>query len=285
MSIAFRFRALCVKRVANQGLGCKKRFMVGSEENIEILRSSKLGDIPHGFLGRRGGVSTGIFASLNCSLGSDDKRDDVLENRRRAVAAVLPGSVLSRVYQIHSADVMTVTEPIDQHNPPKADALVTNVPGFLLAVQTADCVPVLFVETKAGVVGAAHSGWKGSIAGVTDNTILAMEALGADRANIACAIGPCIAQKSYEVDAAFLARFAEADAANERFFADGKPGHYQFDIEGYVAARLAAFGITRIECLGQDTYSQPDRYFSYRRSCHKGENGYGGQMALIGLPQ
>ena len=257
--------------------------MVESNDPIEILRSSKLGDIPHGFLGRRGGVSTGIFASLNCSLGSDDNRDDVLENRRRAAAAVLPGSALSRVYQVHSADVVTVTEPIDQHNPPKADALVTNLPGFLLAVQTADCVPVLFSDEKAGVIGAAHSGWKGSITGVTDNTILAMEALGADRANIACAIGPCVAQKSYEVDAAFFARFAEADAANERFFSGGKLGHYQFDIEGYVAARLAAFGITRIECLGQDTYSQAHRFFSYRRSCHKGENGYGGQMALIGL--
>ena len=257
--------------------------MIESNDSIEILRSSKLGDIPHGFLGRRGGVSTGIFASLNCSLGSDDNRDNVLENRRRAVAAILPGSALSRVYQVHSADVVTVTEPIDQHNPPKADALVTNIHGFLLAVQTADCVPVLFYDAKAKVIGAAHSGWKGSITGVTDNTILAMEALGANRANIACAIGPCIAQKSYEVDAAFFARFSEVDAANERFFAGGKLGHYQFDIEGYVAARLAAFGITRIECLGQDTYSQPDRFFSYRRSCHALENGYGGQMALIGL--
>ncbi len=258
--------------------------MTKSDDTIEILRSSALGDIPHGFLGRRGGVSGGIFASLNCSLGSDDNSDHVLENRRRAVAAVLPGADLSRVYQIHSPDVVTVTEPIDQHNPPKADALVTNRHGFLLAVQTADCVPVLFSDAKAGVVGAAHSGWKGSITGVTDNTILAMEALGADRANIACAIGPCIAQKSYEVDEGFFRRFAEEDAANERFFADGKPGHFQFDIEGYVAARLAAFGITQIECLGQDTYSQPERFFSYRRSCHKGEDGYGGQMALIGLP-
>jgi YfiH family protein len=258
--------------------------MTTSDNTIDILRSTALGNVPHGFLGRRGGVSTGIFASLNCSLGSDDVRDNVLENRRRAVEAILPGSTLSRVYQIHSPDVVAVTQTIDQHNPPKADALVTNLPGFLLAVQTADCVPVLFSDAKAGVIGAAHSGWKGSITGVTDNTILAMEALGADRANIACAIGPCIAQKSYEVDNGFFERFAQADTANERFFADGKPGHYQFDIEGYVAARLAAFGITRIECLGQDTYSQPDRFFSYRRSCHKQENGYGGQMALIGLP-
>ena len=143
--------------------------MVESNDTIEILRSSKLGDIPHGFLGRRGGVSTGIFASLNCSLGSDDDRENVLENRRRAVAAVLPGSALSRVYQVHSANVVTVTKPIDQHNPPKADALVTNLPGFLLAVQTADCVPVLFSDAKASVIGAAHSGWKGSITGVTED--------------------------------------------------------------------------------------------------------------------
>jgi YfiH family protein len=257
--------------------------MVESETQVERLRSGVLGDIPHGFLGRRGGVSGGIFESLNCSLGSDDVREHVLENRRRAVAAVLPGAALSRVYQIHSPDVVTVTGLIDQDNPPKADALVTNQPGFLLAVQTADCVPVLFADLKAGVVGAAHSGWKGSITGVTDNTIRAMEALGANRSDIVCAIGPCIAQKSYEVDDGFFDRFAAADAENERFFASGKPGHWQFDIEGYVAARLAASGVKRVECLGQDTYSQPDRFFSYRRSCHRGERGYGGQMSMIGL--
>lgn len=257
--------------------------MVESDTKVDILRSAVLGDISHGFLGRRGGVSGGIYASLNCSLGSDDSRDHVLENRRRAVAAVLPGAHLSRVYQVHSPDVVTVTAPIDQNDPPKADALVTDRPGFLLAVQTADCVPVLFADAKAGVVGAAHSGWKGSISGVTDNTILAMEALGADRANIACALGPCIAQKSYEVDDSFFRRFAEEAADNERFFASGKPGHWQFDIEGYVAARLAAFGVQRVECLGQDTYSQPHRFFSYRRSCHLDEPGYGGQMSMIGL--
>ncbi|MGL5837964.1 MAG: peptidoglycan editing factor PgeF [Sphingorhabdus sp.] len=258
--------------------------MANNGNQIEILRSSTLGDIPHGFLGRRGGVSSGIFLSLNCSLGSDDIRENVMENRRRAVDAVLPGAILSRVYQIHSPDVVTVTGPIDQDDPPRADALVTDQPGFLLAVQTADCVPVLFADAKAGVVGAAHSGWKGSIGGVTDNTIAAMEGLGADRDNIVCAIGPCIAQKSYEVDTEFFRRFVETDAANERFFADGKSSHYQFDIEGYVAARLASAGIRRIQCLGEDTYSQAHRFFSYRRSCHAAENGYGGQMSLIGLP-
>jgi polyphenol oxidase len=251
--------------------------------SVEVIRSKLLGDVPHGFLGRVGGVSTGIYAGLNCSLGSDDAREDVLENRMRAIAAIMPGAALARVYQIHSPEVFTVAGPIDQDNPPKADALVTDMPNILLAVQTADCVPVLFSDSQAGVVGAAHSGWKGAFTGVNESTIVAMEALGAHRDRIVCAIGPCIAQRSYEVDAAFFKKFAEADPANERFFADGKTGHYQFDIEGYVAARLATAGISKVQCLGEDTYSQPDRFFSYRRSCHRDEPGYGGQMSLIGL--
>lgn len=253
--------------------------------DVEVTRSKLLGDVPHGFLGRVGGVSTGIYAELNCSLGSDDSRNDVLENRRRAVAAIMPGAALARVYQIHSPEVVTVTGPIDQDNPPKADALVTDRPNILLAVQTADCVPVLFNDPEAGVIGAAHSGWKGAFTGVNEATIAAMEVLGADRSRITCAIGPCIAQKSYEVDAAFFQRFAEADPSNERFFLDGKPAHFQFDIEGYVASRLANAGISKVECMGEDTYSQPDRFFSYRRSCHMNEPGYGGQMSLIGLPE
>ena len=251
--------------------------------NVEVIKAKVLDNIPHGFLGRVGGVSTGIYESLNCSLGSDDVRENVLENRRRGVAAIMPNAALARVYQVHSPDVITVTGPIDQDNPPKADALVTDRPNILLAVQTADCVPVLFADRQAGVVGAAHSGWKGAFTGVNESTIAAMEALGASRERIVCAIGPCIAQKSYEVDAGFFRRFADADPANERFFSDGKAGHHQFDIEGYVAARLAAAGIITVECLGEDTYSQPERFFSYRRSCHRHENGYGGQMALIGL--
>jgi polyphenol oxidase len=159
----------------------------------------------------------------------------------------------------------------------------------LLGISTADCVPVLFADHEAGVVGAAHSGWKGAIGGVNEATLAAMETLGADRSRIACAIGPCIAQKSYEVDDAFFARFVQtdpaADPANERFFGVGKAGHHQFDIEGYVASRLAAAGVKQIECLGQDTYSQPERFFSYRRSCHNSEGDYGAQISLIGLPQ
>lgn len=252
---------------------------------VEVIQSGVLRKVAHGFLGRKGGVSTGIYAGLNCSLGSDDLRDNVIENRRRAVAAVLPGAALARVYQIHSPDVVTVTGPIDQDDPPKADALVTDRPDILLAVQTADCVPVLFADTHSGVVGAAHSGWKGAFTGINESTIAAMEKLGATRDRIVCVIGPCIAQKSYEVDAGFFERFVDANPENAGFFRDGKAEHYQFDIEGYVAARLAGAGIRTVECLGQDTYSQPDRFFSYRRSCHLRESGYGGQMSMIGLRQ
>lgn len=256
---------------------------------VEALTSPALSDIPHGFLGRKGGVSTGIYAGLNIALGSADDRAHVIENRERAVAAVLPGGTLARVYQIHSADAVDATTAISkstltvEDNPPKADALVTDQPGLVLGISTADCVPVLFADAQAGVIGAAHSGWKGAIGGVNESTIKLMEKMGADRARIACAVGPCIAQKSYEVDEGFFRRFAEADSANERFFADGKLGHYQFDIEGYVASRLAAAGIKTVHCLGEDTYSQPDRFFSYRRSCHKQEPGYGTQFSLIGL--
>jgi polyphenol oxidase len=257
--------------------------MVESDCQVEVLRSGLLRDLPHGFLGRRGGVSTGIYAGLNVGLGSDDERNAVVRNRQLAIDAVLPGAILARVYQIHSPDVVTITGSVDPDNPPKADAMVTDQPELLLGIVTADCVPVLFADTDAGVVGAAHAGWKGAISGVTDNTITAMEALGAERSRIVCAIGPCIAQKSYEVDDGFFRRFAKADEANERFFASGQPGHWQFDIEGYVAARLAAAGIGKVQCFGEDTYSQEDRFFSYRRSCHKGEEGYGRQISLIGL--
>lgn len=250
----------------------------------ETLRSDALAQVPHGFLGRRGGISTGIYAGLNVGLGSEDDRAAVIENRRRAVESVLPGARLARVYQVHSPDVFVIAEVPDETDPPKADALVTDRPGVLLGIVTADCVPVLFADVEAGVIGAAHAGWKGAISGVTDNTIDAMESLGAKRERIRCAVGPCIAQKSYEVDDAFFRRFVEADAGNAHFFADGAPGRHQFDIEGYVAARLAQAGVRHVACLGEDTYSQPDRFFSYRRSCHRNEPGYGRQISLIGLP-
>tara|TARA_R110002020_G_scaffold10888_2_gene41412 strand:- start:2332 stop:3069 length:738 start_codon:yes stop_codon:yes gene_type:complete len=241
--------------------------------------------VTHGFLGRAGGVSDGIYSGLNIGLGSDDDRDAIMENRRRATEGVLPGSELVTVHQIHSADVVTVTGPLPLDQRPQADAMVTDRPNLLLGILTADCVPVLFHDATAGVIGAAHAGWKGALAGVTDNVLTAMEKLGADRGDIACAIGPCIAQPSYEVDAAFRTRFLEADANNDRFFAAGKPGHFQFDIESYVAARLLDAGAGDVDKLGLDTYVHEDRYYSYRRSCHRGEPGYGRQISLIGMAE
>lgn len=252
---------------------------------LDITTSPLLDGAKHGFLGRVGGVSEGIYAGLNIGLGSDDDRDTIMENRRRATEGVLPGSELVTVHQIHSADVETVTGPMPLDQRPQADAMVTDQPNLLLGILTADCVPVLFYDPKANVIGAAHAGWKGALAGVTNKVLTAMEALGSDQANIACAIGPCIAQASYEVDAAFRTRFLADDATNDRFFAAGKPDHYQFDIEDYVAARLQAAGITRIDKLGLDTYAHEDRYFSYRRSCHRDEAGYGRQISLIGLTE
>lgn len=252
---------------------------------LDITTSPLLDGAKHGFLGRAGGVSEGIYAGLNIGLGSDDDRDIIMENRRLATDGVLPGSELVTVHQFHSAEVVTVTGPIPLDQRPQADALVTDQPNLLLGILTADCVPVLFHDPKANVIGAAHAGWKGALAGVTDNVITAMEALGADRADIACAIGPCIAQASYEVDGAFRTRFVEADPDNDRFFAPGKPNHFQFDIEDYVAARLQSSGITKVDKLGLDTYAHEDRYFSYRRSCHRDDAGYGRQISLIGLAE
>lgn len=257
---------------------------ITNADGITRWGSGALGSVPHGFLGRQGGVSTGLYAGLNVGLGSDDDRDAIFENRRRAGNAVLPGATLVTLHQVHSPDVITIAEPIADDARPNADAMVTATPGLLLGILTADCVPVLFSDPHAGVVGAAHAGWKGAIAGVTDRTIEAMEALGARRDRIGCAIGPCIARTSYEVDSTFMQRFCDDAPENERFFTDGeRHGHAQFDIEAYVAARLADTGVQQIEMLGQDTYSQPDLFFSYRRSCHKGEAGYGRQISLIGL--
>lgn len=257
---------------------------------VDFVKSQALGPIPHGFLGRAGGVSLGIFQGLNIALGSSDNRANVIENRKLASDAIMPGAKLARVYQVHSADVVNAGDAISyatvtiDDNPPKADALVTDQPGILLGISTADCAPVLFADHAAGVIGAAHSGWKGAIGGVNEATIAAMEKLGADRGRIICAIGPCIAQKSYEVDAGFYGNFCGVNPEYERYFVDGKAAHFQFDLEGFIASRLASAGICKIECLGMDTYSQPSQYFSYRRSCHRAEPSYGTQISLIGLP-
>ena len=247
-----------------------------------MIRSPALAGVPHGFLGRRGGVSTGAVAGLNVGTGSQDDPAAVAENRRRAGAAVARDARLVTVYQVHSAVCVEAGEWAHDARP-QADALVTDRPGLLLGILTADCAPVLLADREAGVVGAAHAGWKGALAGVTDTTIEAMERLGACRERIAAAVGPCIARSSYEVDDAFARRFEAADPANERFLAAGRAGHYQFDLEGYVAARLAAAGLGRVDALGLDTYADAERFFSFRRATHAGELDYGRQISLIGL--
>jgi YfiH family protein len=256
-------------------------------DTIRPIRAAALSAVPHAFLGREGGVSAGIYAGLNVGLGSNDDPAHVAENRARAATALLPGAALVTLHQVHSAEAVTVTvtAPFAAEARPQADALVTDRPGVLLGILTADCVPVLFADAQAGVVGAAHAGWKGAIGGVTDATITAMEALGADRGRIAAAIGPCIARTSYEVDDAFAARFEAADPANERFFTPGRSGHHQFDLEAYVVARLAAAGLRRVEALGLDTYADERRFFSFRRATHRGEPDYGRQFSLIALEQ
>jgi YfiH family protein len=250
---------------------------------IQPYRARALHGMPHGFLGRAGGVSTGIVAGLNVGLGSTDDRAAIAENRRRAVEAVLPGAQLVTVHQVHSAEAVIVTEPFADDARPPVDAIVTDRPGLLLGILTADCAPVLLADAEAGVVGAAHAGWKGALNGVTDATLAAMEKLGARRDRIAAAIGPCIARASYEVDEAFVRRFEEADPTNERFFFAGRPGHQQFDLEAYVAARLAAAGLGRVETLGLDTYADDRAFFSFRRATHRREADYGREISLIGL--
>lgn len=250
--------------------------------SVEALTHPLLAGAAHGFLGRCGGVSTGELAGLNVSYCEDDPALTA-ENRRRAVNAVMAGGTLQTCYQIHSADVVTVTEAWADADRPKADALVTDRPGIVLGVLTADCAPVLFVDATAGIVGAAHAGWKGAFTGVCEATLEAMEALGATRANIAAVVGPCIAQKSYEVDAGFEARFLEQAAENERFFRAGREGHAWLDLEGYVASRLRDAGVSKVGMLGEDTYAQEARFYSFRRATHRHETGYGRQISLIGL--
>ncbi|MFM5949640.1 MAG: peptidoglycan editing factor PgeF, partial [Novosphingobium sp.] len=223
---------------------------------------------------------------LDTGLRGMDPDDPALaavhENRRRAAEAVLPGASLVGVYQVHGADCVVAGDWSESERP-HADALVTNRPGVLLGILTADCAPVLLADADAGVVGAAHAGWKGAVGGVTDSTIAAMERLGARRSNIAAAVGPCIAKASYEVDAGFRDRFLAEDSANARFFAEGRPEHFQFDLEHYVAARLERAGIGTVERLSLDTYADEARFFSFRRATHRHEPDYGRQISLIGL--
>ena len=239
--------------------------------------------VRHGFAGRRGGVSTGIFSSLNVGLGSSDDAASVRENRARVVAAVAPGAVLVTVHQVHSNIVVPVTWAVADADRAHADAMVTATPGLALGILTADCAPILLADAEAGVIGAAHSGWKGALHDIAGATVTAMEALGARRDHIRAAVGPCISRASYEVDAGFRGGFLGEYGAFEGFFSRGRGDRYQFDLEGFVAMRLAAAGVRQVIAVGIDTYSDAERWFSYRRTTHLGEADYGRQMAVIAL--
>jgi purine-nucleoside/S-methyl-5'-thioadenosine phosphorylase / adenosine deaminase len=253
-----------------------------------MLQASLLSMLPgirHGFFTRGGGVSDGFYDSLNGGLGSGDAPTRVAENRARMAAAlgVAPDRLVT-AYQIHSPDVVVAIEPWTRAQAPRADAVVTRVRGLAVGVTTADCGPLLLADREAGVVGAAHAGWRGALAGVVEAAVAAMEQLGAARTRIVAALGPTIRQPCYEVGPDFVARFAAADAANARFFAPAeRAGHTMFDLAGYIAARLQHAGVGRIEDLGHCTYADPARFFSYRRSTHRAETDYGRHVNAIAL--
>ena len=247
--------------------------------------------VAHGFFGRKGGVSAGIYDSLNCGPGSGDERDAVIENRSRVCEALGVASLVN-AGQIHGSHVVTVTKawPIgataedDKKHIPLGDALVSATPGIALGILTADCAPVLFADAGARVIGAAHAGWKGAISGVIRATLAAMEELGADRKRIAAAIGPCIAQENYEVGAEFREWFLAENSANaEYFIASDRADHFRFDLESYAAGRLKAAGVKNIAKLSADTYAREDEFFSFRRNTHRRETNYGRQISAIVL--
>jgi polyphenol oxidase len=253
-----------------------------------MLHAASLSALPgirHAFFTRQGGVSQGLYASLNGGAGSDDTPANVAENRARMAAAlgVSPGRLLT-AYQVHSPDVVTIDRPWSAPERPRADAIVTRAAGIAIGVTTADCGPVLLADHEAGVIAAAHAGWRGAASGVLEATVEAMERCGADRDRIAAALGPMIRQPSYEVGPELVARFRSESAANERFFrAASRPGHALFDLAGFIAGRLADAGITRVEDLGHCTYVDAGRFFSYRRSTHRREADYGRHIHAIVL--
>lgn len=255
-----------------------------------ILSLAALNDVPglrHGFFTREGGVSEGLYATLNCGFGSGDAPEKVAENRARALAAAgMPPGSLVTAYQIHSPDVATVEHIWRREEAPKVDGMVTNRPGIALGILTADCTPVLFADGKAGVIGAAHAGWRGALTGVLEATVAAMGALGARPERIVAGLGPCIAQRSYEVGPEFPAPFLAQDPANAELFAPSRRArHHMFDLPGYVARRLGGLGLARVERLNNDTCAEADRFFSYRRATLRGEKDYGRDLSAICLEE
>ena len=250
---------------------------------------NRLEGVRHGFFSREGGVSEGLYASLNCGLGSSDSPDNVTTNRARAAAEidVAPSSLIT-CYQVHSTTVVEVERPWSRDNLPKADAMVTATPGIALGILTADCAPVLFADPTARIVGAAHAGWRGALSGVIGATIATMTKLGADASRIVAGIGPCIAQRSYEVGPEFPAPFLAADPAHQSLFAPCAAAaargetKYLFDLRGFVASELNRAGVRQVYDLPHDTCRE-ERFFSYRRACQRGEKDYGRSLSAIAL--
>lgn len=249
---------------------------------LDPVTSPLLDGVKHGFFTRVGGASTGVFAGLNCGSGSSDQANVVAMNRARVASEMkVAPEALVGVHQVHSSDVVVVEDPSTPR--PKADAIVTEMPNVALAVLTADCQPVLFADHEAGVIGAAHAGWRGALDGVLDATVDAMEGIGADRTRIRAVIGPSISQRAYEVGEEFLERFMDADPAYAQFFANGAAGKYQFDLVRFGLARLRDAGVEQAEWTGHCTYSDPKLFFSYRRATHLGEADYGRLISTIRL--
>jgi YfiH family protein len=252
---------------------------------LESRKLAAIDGVRHGFFTRQGGVSDGIYASLNGGVGSSDAAEKVAENRARMAKAldVAPERFLT-AYQIHSPDVVVVGEPWTHETRPRADAIVTATPGIAIGVSTADCGPVLFADREKRVIGAAHAGWRGAFAGVLEATIAAMEKLGAARERLTVALGPMIRQASYEVGPEFVTRFVAAEPEYTRFFKHaGADGHAMFDLAGFIAWRLQHAGVGDIDDLGLDTFADPDRFYSYRRTTKRAEPDYGRHINAIAL--
>jgi hypothetical protein len=253
-----------------------------------MLQASSLATLPgirHAFFTRSGGVSEGVYASLNGGVGSSDSPDKIAENRARMSAALgVHADRLLTAYQIHSPDVVVAKDPWAHNDRPRADAIVTQVPRLAIGVSTADCGPLLLADSEAGIVGAAHAGWRGALSGIVEATVAAMERLGAARTRIVAALGPSIRQPSYEVGAEFIDRFIAADAGNARYFTpSARDRHAMFDLSGYISQRVEQAGILQFEDLGLCTYQEPERFYSYRRSTHTGEPDYGRHINAIAL--
>jgi YfiH family protein len=253
-----------------------------------MLQASSLATLPgirHAFFTRSGGVSQGVYSSLNGGVGSRDAPEKVTENRARMAAALgVKADRFLTLFQIHSPDVVVAQEPWTRDSRPRADAVVTQVPRLAIGVSTADCGPLLFADSEAGVIGAAHAGWRGALSGVIEATVAAMERLGARRARIAAALGPTIRQSNYEVGPEFVERFLAVDPANARYFKPSqREAHAMFDLCGYIAQRVERAGLTQFEDLGLCTYEEAERFYSYRRSTHREEPDYGRHINAIAL--